>query len=143
MSPAVIRSRFSGPSGALVKQRRVNFTLFTFCVSSGAFREGVGGGVRFRQGGQFHSRHHSDSPAEAQREEKFMSCCLHLILISLGSPRRLLTTGAFWISFSENSVPATSPPAHRRTNHTDLCTQKILISIQALQTCLSRVPKWL
>lgn len=62
MLPVVIRSRFSGPPRALVKQRWVNFILFTLCVSSLAFR--VTSGSDGFYGSRFDSHHDSDSPTE-------------------------------------------------------------------------------
>lgn len=62
MLPVVIRSRFSDPPRALVKQRWVNFILFTLCVSSRAFR--VTSGSDGFYGSRFDSHHDSDSPTE-------------------------------------------------------------------------------
>lgn len=145
--------------GPLVKQRWVNFTLFTLCVSSLAF--GVTSGSASFYGWQSDSRHGfwlsrwskgSLWLCISQRQDisqKFMSCCLDLIPILLGWPRRSLTRGAaggrggFASSSSENSLPANVPTCLSVTTSTFLlfiitlitrisAPQKILINIQAL-----------
>lgn len=98
MLPVVIRSRFSGPSGALVKQRWVNFSLFTLCVSSPVFRVTSGSG-RF-YGWQFDSRHDSYSPAEARarRDSVLLSdkTFLQIHELLFGFESRLLASPRWW-----------------------------------------------
>lgn len=108
MLPVVIRSRFSGPSGALVKQRWVNFSLFTLCVSSPVFRVTSGSG-RF-YGWQFDSRHDSDSPAEAKarRDSVLLSdkTFLQIHELLFGFESRLLASPRWW--FNRDGVSLSS-----------------------------------